>query len=199
MSTQTMVQVQKAKRPAIPAAEFTVPSSRATQEQLAIRLAHGIKTDRYRLGQVLAAIISSDETSYMGGKYTTFQQFCRHELEISAGYGRQLAQITENYTLQQFRQFGVSKLRVLLTGIQNQGDRKRALAMLQEGKTLVEVARVFVPGWKRTIANWKQGRTVAPAGFQALKTAALKLNKDERFALAAELLRSVKSVTGKSN
>lgn len=197
MATQQLVQVQKGKRPAFEVDDsFAVPTTRLGQEKEAIRLAANIKDGRYNLGRVLAALLRTPETGYLGGKYTNFAAFCRGELNISAAHCRKLAQVAENFTRQQFNQFGSSKLSMILHGVKNPGDRRRAMTMLAEGKTMVEIGKVFFPEWKRTYAQWtanrKLGQSLPPAGFTAIKTAAMKLTSKEKLTLAQELFDSVK-------
>jgi hypothetical protein len=168
-------------------------------ERLAIELATSEWDARYKLGHVLAALLSKGDRGYLGGKYTSFGRFCRGELGKSESNCRALIAAATSFSRQQFRQFGVAKCALVARLVKNPGDRRRAVAMMAEGKRMIDIMRVFAPNWQRSVAMIASGDDKRPKSFDFVQREALKLSTKQRLALASALFESLKNKEGVIN
>jgi len=185
-----MVQIQKARNVAPTIDSIALPADKTSLERMAIQLSSEHYDNRYKLGRVLAKLIHESSNGYCGGKYTNFAQFCRKGLGFSYFTARKLIRATSNFTKEQFRSFGVVKCALVSDLAKTPADRRKALEMLQEGKPMREIVRVFAP--HRLVSV----RIAAKSGYEtslgSLRQAALKLSAADRLKLAQSLFDSVK-------
>lgn len=155
-------------------------------EAIAIKLAFRPREDRWELGRVLAKLHDKMDS-------VQFKNFCRTNLQITAGTARGFTLINENFTKLQVRQFGVTKCKFVMNYAKSPADRRKAMEMLKDGAKLRDIVGYLAPDQIKnvpTTSSWNYERS-KPV-FADVFAAAKKLSKADRIKLAEQLWSTVK-------